>query len=252
MKKECKDLYRGILGSSEIRMKLQEIFKNNTGSEKCIQEASYDLRVASDVLVFGGQKYNKGNLFKGNFIKISPGEIALFSTVEQFSMPDYLTGKVGIKFKFTRQGLIPLFGAQVDPLYGNGYPDERLYLIVCNSGSKNVLIKPFEPVFNMEFYVVQGDIEIRTKKRRPYVFSLIEDQFFRTESMKRLGSIDEICETSNQNKKKLQDLERKVNEVSVKTDTLERGTKQIIFFGLFVIIGTLMAAILSNLFYLLR
>ncbi|MDP2856623.1 MAG: hypothetical protein Q8P50_01430, partial [Bacillota bacterium] len=77
---------------------------------------------------------------------VDPGKIAVFSTVERLNMPSDLAGKIGIRFDWACRGLMSLGGLQVDPYYGQGKSEERLFLRVANLGNDPVKIQPGDDV----------------------------------------------------------------------------------------------------------
>ena len=83
----------------QARLKLGQIFKEDTWESKHLKEASYALRVAPDGLVLEGKPYRPKKEFIEGDIVIKPGKIAILSTVERMNMPGDLVGKIGIRFK---------------------------------------------------------------------------------------------------------------------------------------------------------
>ena len=149
-----------ILSGTAIRQRLSQgqIFKKGTWNENSIKEASYALRVASDGLLLGGKRFKPGKDFVGDSIKIRPGEIAILSTVERLDMPPNLVGKLGIRFDFASQGLTGLMGIQVDPYFGWGHDDERLYIRVANLGNEPVPVDFGADLFTFELHELKGDL----------------------------------------------------------------------------------------------
>ena len=88
---------------------------------------------------------------------IRPGEMALLPTIESFNMPGNLAGDIKIKFSHSRQGLTPLFGPKVDPYFGRGHCDERLYLWVSNLGASPITLRRGERVFTVQFHKLWGE-----------------------------------------------------------------------------------------------
>jgi deoxycytidine triphosphate deaminase len=150
-----------ILSGSAIRRRLDdgEIFARGSWDEGCIKEASYTLRVADDGMHIDGKAYPPGRRYPEKTIRIEPGSIGILSTVEKFKMPKDLVGHQGIRFDYAVQGLTGLMGIQVDPLYGANVDDERLYLRFANLSNAVVEVVPGEAVFNIEFQMVQGDVD---------------------------------------------------------------------------------------------
>ena len=146
-----------VLAGREIKKRARDIFANQSWTDGCFQEASYDLRVdTGPYLRIGGKVYDPASPYKESSIEIKPGELALLPTVESFCMPIDLVGDIKIKFSHSRKGLTPLFGPKVDPCFGRGNHDERLYLWVSNLGLRSVVIDRFEPVFTVQFHKLVG------------------------------------------------------------------------------------------------
>ena len=156
-----------ILGKVAIRERLRDgqIFKNGTWVEESIMEASYALRVASDGLLLGGKRYKPGKASIDKRIEIKPGEIAILSTKERLNMPGDLVGKLGLRFNYATQGLTGLMGIQVDPFFGWGHDDERLYIRVANLGNEAVPIDLGADVFTFELHEVQGNVPAPSSPR---------------------------------------------------------------------------------------
>ncbi len=154
-----------ILSGNAIRERLEfgEIFEEGTWdkrpiNEGALKEASYALRVAPDGLMLEGKHYRPGEECIRGDIKIEPGKIAILSTVERLNMPGDLVGKIGIRFKYACQGLTGLMGIQVDPFYGRGRGNERLYIRVANLGNYSILIPLSAEVFTFELHQVIGEV----------------------------------------------------------------------------------------------
>jgi deoxycytidine triphosphate deaminase len=171
-----------ILSRTAIRNRLEngEIFVPGTWDEGCIKEASYTLRVARDGMHINGKAYSPGKDFPQETISIEPGNIGFLSTVERFHMPKDLVGHQGIRFNYAARGLTGLMGIQVDPLYGDGMDNERLYLRFANLSNDAVLIIPGEAIFNIEFQTVEGEVEIEAIEaqhgRRPPMWTRVLEQ----------------------------------------------------------------------------
>ena len=147
-----------ILSGEEIRSKVDggEIFVPGSWACHSFKEVSYALRVASDGLVVDGEHYPPGRHIKGPYIEIKPGQIAILSTKERLCMPNDLVGKIGIRLQYALQGLTGLMGIQVDPGYGQGRTDERLYIRVANLGNESIRILPGAGVFTFELHNTTG------------------------------------------------------------------------------------------------
>ena len=158
-----------ILSREEIHRRLKDgqIFQECTWHKKHLKEASYALRVDRDGLMVGGRPYRPGKDSVGEDINIEPGEIAILSTVERLNMPGDLVGKIGIRFDYASLGLTGLMGIQVDPFYGWGHPNERLYIRVANLGNDSIKIPSCTEVFTFELHKVCGTVPEPSTPRIP-------------------------------------------------------------------------------------
>ena len=149
-----------ILGTSQILSRLGngDIFRESTWDWGSVKEASYALRVAGNGMIIGDSVVDPCDVEDSRSeIEIEPGKIAVLSTVERLCMPSDLVGRLGVRLEFASKGLVGQMGMQVDPYYGCGEDkDVRLYIKVANLGNKNVIVRPFDRVFNIEFSLVEG------------------------------------------------------------------------------------------------
>ena len=156
-----------ILSGESIleRLKDGEIFRQGTWDEGSIKEASYALRLANDGLLVEGKFYEPGVIYTGAYIGIEPGEIAILSTVERLNMPNNLVGKIGVRFDPSIRGLTGLMGIQVDPLYGSGQGDERLFIRVINLGNEAVRFSSQATVFTFELHELKGTVRPLSRQK---------------------------------------------------------------------------------------
>ncbi len=89
-------------------------------------------------------------------------------------MPADLVGKLGIRFNYASQGLTGLMGIQVDPYFGWGYDDERLYIRVANLGNEPVPIPLGTELFTFELHHLKGHVPA-PQSRRPYMWHRLQD-----------------------------------------------------------------------------
>ncbi len=226
-----------VLTGKEIKRRAKKIFKNDSYDEKSFQEASYDLRVATDTYIrTGGKFYSpERNPFEEPVIVIKPGELAILPTVESFNMPGDLVGNLKIKFSHSRKGLTPLFGPKVDPYFGKGHKDERLFLSVYNIGPKPIKIKREERVFNIQFHTLVGKKPDFHKKDA--IGPQIEAENYGLGSEPYLGFVNGIRE-------------QVTNDLNDRLSRVEHGTSQVVLFGIFLIASALLAGAFTVLFSL--
>ena len=156
------------------RLKAGKIFRQGTWDPLSVKEASYALRVANDGLMLGGKLFLPEKTPIEGDIKIAPGEIAILSTIERLDMPGDLVGKIGIRFDYASQGLTGLMGIQVDPFYGWGHTNERLYIRVANLGNETISIPLHADVFTFELHDVGRHVPEPTT-RRPDMWHRLQD-----------------------------------------------------------------------------
>jgi dCTP deaminase len=107
-----------ILSDGDIKKAIRSgKLKIEPFDESCIQPSSYDLKLASQVRVFDNHKAgeidvrNRQDISRivkingGGFV-LHPGEFILGSTVESFSVPNDLAGKLEGKSSLARLGLV--------------------------------------------------------------------------------------------------------------------------------------------------
>ena len=132
------------------------------------------MRVAPDGLMIEGKRYKPNEKCINGDILIEPGKIAILSTMERINMPSNLLGKIGIRFDYACQGLTGLMGIQVDPFYGWGHDDERLYIRVANLGNNAITIPLYAEAFTFELHFVTGYVPV-PKKPRDLMWLRIQD-----------------------------------------------------------------------------
>ena len=89
-------------------------------------------------------------------------------------MPGDLVGKLGIRFDYASQGLTGLMGIQVDPFFGWGHDNERLYIRVANLGNDPVTFPVGAEMFTFELHSVEGHSPIPSSPRVPMWLRLQE------------------------------------------------------------------------------
>ena len=224
-----------ILGHDEIYKRLMkgEIFQMRTWDSGCIKEASYALRVAPVGLMLEGETYGPDKrCIEGNIV-IRAGQIAVLSTMERISMPSDLAGSIGIRFEYACRGLTGFMGIQVDPLYGQGQEEERLYIRVANVSSDDIVIPVGDEAFTLEFHLVVGNVPPRPEPREPMWYRIRD-------------TLDNLSAPSLSNASQIQGDLKKV-EKQLKTDI--KGVKNylqpLVMFGIFLIAVTILGVALA-------
>ena len=250
-----------ILGHNEIHNRIAkgEIFRKDTCCTDCIKQASYALRVADDGLMIDGERYKPKERSIKTDIIIRPGKIAILSTMERMNMPNDLLGKIGIRFDYACQGLTGLMGIQVDPFYGWGRDDERLYIRVANLGNHDITIPLYAEVFTFELHKIYGHVPTPDKPRDS-MWLRIQD----TLSEQRDASWSYVSQVQSNSDKALAEVRRQLSEhrdsldekltsesatlkdtLSSETDNLRQHLQPVVMFGIFLIAVTILGVVLS-------
>ncbi len=218
-----------ILGHNEIHNRLTkgEIFRKETWDPECVKEASYVLRIAGDGLLLDGKfhdPFDQNNRYRGDYIVIDPGKIAILSTQEELNMPSDLVGKIGIRLEFALLGLTGLMGIQVDPLYGSDKEHERLYIRVANFGNEPIRLMGGDEVFTFELHEVTGRVGVKSKK----------DSWPRIkETLKNLEDASWSYVTQVE------------NNLSAETQSVKDYFQPLVMFGVFLVAVSILAATLT-------
>ncbi len=242
-----------VLTGKTIERRASGIFKDGSWCSESCQEASYDLRIDTEhYLRIGGKLYDKSERYEKSTIEIKPGELAMLPTVESFCMPDDLVGDIKIKFRYSRQGLTPLFGPKVDPWFGYGHEDERLYLWVSNLGLQSIVLERYEAVFTVQFHELDEPMTTPVKKEAigPKVAKEIRHagigQFLGfTDAIKTQMRCEFESNLSGVESKLRNRLNRVEDEFDTRLNRVEQGTGQVVTFGVFLVASALLAGILG-------
>ena len=235
-----------ILSGEAIRARLKkgEVFKQGTWVKESVKEASYALRVAPDGLILEGKRYGPEEDFVNGDIKIKPGAIAILSTLERLNMPCDLVGKLGIRFDYASQGLTGLMGIQVDPFYGWGYDNERLYIRVANLGNAPVSFSVGTEMFTFELHAVEGNVPIPCSRRDAMWLRLQNNLGYqRHVSWSYVTRVQMNVDSVEQ---KLEDQEKMLNEqlLSARAE-IKDYLQPLVMFGIFLVAVTILGVALS-------
>ena len=228
----------------ETRMVNGQIFKKDTWTMEAIKEASYALRVARDGLMVNGKRYWPDKDFIEGDINIEPGEIAILSTLERLNMPGDLVGKIGIRFDYASLGLTGLMGIQVDPFFGWGHDDERLYIRVANLGNEPIQIKAGDHAFTFELHTVVGPVPTPLVPRKPMWYRLQEVLGDQTNASWSNVTRVQLDVGSVQN-----DLKRQQSRLEGGLDQAKKEMREhlqpLVMFGIFLVAVTILSVALA-------
>jgi len=197
-----------VLTHKSIADLLPKIFQKGTCQFSSVEAASYNLRVDDVDLIIEGEVYHEKNPYPydkhGGCIVIPKRKISVLTSIEDFKMPDNLVGRGGLSLSFASKGVIPLFGAQVDPHFTGKY-----IAILWNASNKDIDLRKGDHLIKLEFH--RTDRAFPKKRTPKSIFDI--DRGITKGSF--LADLD----------KRLEDIERDVEEKSSRIDTLDTETK---------------------------
>jgi dCTP deaminase len=145
-----------ILADRQIRAAIGEgSIRVEPFDDAQIQSASLDLRVGEEGAT---TKYKrKVNIRETGFIILEPGDFGVISILEEIELDAQHAGRIGLRSKYARKGLIATTGPQIDPGYHG-----RLTLGVTNLTPQSVSIPYKDDILTLEIHRLEAPVE------RPY------------------------------------------------------------------------------------
>jgi deoxycytidine triphosphate deaminase len=126
--------------------------------EKCLQQASYDLRLGAEVYVVGSETPVVLDS-DDPYLVLKPGQFAMLTTFEKVVMPTDHIAFISVRMGYKNQGLVNISGFHVDPTFSG-----HLKFAVQNVGPNDIYLRYCEPTFCIFFAKLEGII---SKKRDP-------------------------------------------------------------------------------------
>lgn len=239
-----------VLSKNEIRRRIQrdEIFKEGVERDKIDQQlepAGYILRIDREEAKIDGDIYsrrdeypNAENLIPRKRFEIPGREIAVLSTKEKFSMPRDLVGRVGIRLSASRDGIIPLFGPQVDPGY-----EGRFYAVVYNASTEDFNLKDKRGILKIEFTTLSDPIpEDAVEGQEDFPLEEVDNSLPNNIRLQNQidGLSDRLDDTDD-------DLSRRLDDTKSEVEETKQGYAQVVMFGVFLVATAAFTAFLPPL-----
>ena len=157
-----------LLTDIEIKEALEkgEISIENFDKEKCLQPASYDMRVGKRALLsrsvsleefktkVAEQEAKEIDLEKEGSVTMPAGAFCLLTTFEKITLSKRYAGHIGIRSYYTRKGLSLLSGLQIDPGFSG-----VLVLGFCNLSPRSFTIEYQDPICTIEIHRLSREVE---------------------------------------------------------------------------------------------
>lgn len=121
--------------------------------KECLQPASIDLRVGRRAIKspVGEERGRVVDLAKENKIDILSGQFAEVLTLERFTLPLNICGRVGLKSFYARRGLVSFHGTQVDPGFRG-----HLVIPLVNVGPETITLDYGKPFSTLELSYLEA------------------------------------------------------------------------------------------------
>jgi len=171
---------KGVLTRENI--KNLGLITNESFDEKCLQSASYDLRLGDEYYVPSRQKqescsetqnqvlscpFHKGEIQndiqkcsnENGVLRITPFSTIVFSTEEILKIPNNVIGRFDLRVRFAMQGLVLQVGTQIEPGYRG-----RLFGLLLNFSDKEICIPQGMRLLTAEFSYTTSNVNIEDKE----------------------------------------------------------------------------------------
>ena len=142
-----------ILTDRQIKEALRtETIKIDDFDERYLGPATYDLRVGPEA--FSSTRREKIDLKEKGVVILEPGDFVIVLTLEILELSNKHVGRIGIRSHFTRRGIIPLTGPQVDPGF-----EGPLHIGLYNVSPSDVVLPFGEPFCTLELHELNEPVE---------------------------------------------------------------------------------------------
>ncbi|MHB1012796.1 MAG: dCTP deaminase [Desulfobacteria bacterium] len=113
--------------------------------DKQIQGASYDMRVGEQGATTSSKKIV--NIKEKGFLILEPGDFGVVTVLEKIRLGAQYAGRLGLRSKYARKGLIATTGPQIDPGYHG-----RLIIGITNLTPKPVSLPYGDDLLTIELH----------------------------------------------------------------------------------------------------
>ncbi|MEO5878302.1 MAG: hypothetical protein ABIS86_11365 [Streptosporangiaceae bacterium] len=258
------------------------VFREGSWAPGQLRGTGYDLRLADDLLVIPTEPGSPG--YKAvtrdtppvTEFALAPGDSALISTVERFSLDFDVAATIGPKFRWAARGLLVLQGTSVHPGYGRRQDgvgawvpeeDERLYFVIANVGPESISMRKGDPIAYLQVLGIEPPAE-----RLPVAnvgFEFLRDRLFRADSansaqggLAYFRSVKDLqqsvaSDTAQRDRDwaelrqgvtaEVSEVKRQVTEAQTTIDRVNNTSNMIVVFGVFLVAVTLLGVVLTTL-----
>lgn len=238
----------GLLDEAQLRVELDEeqIFAGGTWHERQLRPASYALRISGNGLAFQNPGETTSTVYKfedpprkDSFV-LQPGGMALVTSMERFQLSKYLAANIGVKFTLASRGVLVHTGMPVHPGFGlstndsdaNDIKGKPLRFLLANISEKPVPITPeIDDIASIQFFRLAQPAEHRESPGGDE----LEDLYL--ERGMPLGPLSFFSSTAA--------LRDAPAELDRRMTVMERGSSNVIFFGVYLVAAALLGLVLT-------
>jgi dCTP deaminase len=122
---------------------------------KQVQAATYDLRVGPQGATTSSKRIV--DIGQQGYLAIEPGDFAVVSVLEELRLGPQYAGRIGLRSKWARKGLVATTGPQIDPGYHG-----RLMVGLTNLTPNAITLSAKDDLLSVEFHKLEHPTD------RPY------------------------------------------------------------------------------------
>lgn len=120
-----------------------------------VQPASYDFRVGRQGV--SASRKQLVDIETGGYLQLEAGDVAVITTLEEVSLDNQHVGRLGLRSKYARKGLVASTGPQIDPGFHG-----RIILSLINLAPNPITLSFKESLVTVEFHRLEKPTD------RPY------------------------------------------------------------------------------------
>ncbi len=136
--------------------------------DKQVQPASIDLRVGDEGATTKHKR--KVNLKETGVLILEPGDFAVISILEKIKLGPQYAGRIGLRSKYARKGLIATTGPQIDPGFDGG-----LTLGMANLTPRPVSISHNDDILTLELHKLSEPVKKPYNGPYQHIYGLSAD-----------------------------------------------------------------------------
>lgn len=229
----------GLLSRPQLEHLLDqgELFARNSFDTNNLKPASYDLRIATDVMATPAGRYKSGE-HRTSPVVLESGEVALVTSAESFRLPNHVAANIGVKFDLASRGLLIHTGLLIHPGYGLDSPEgERIHFLIGNLSSEAVAFQPgVDAIASIQFFSLAHPAQPGTSTVSARgAHRLVEEYVEMGRPLEPLSLFGALKRA-----------ETLANDLQIKVEVIEKGNHTIILFGVYLLATAFLGVVLTE------